>query len=112
MYLDFAKAFDKVPFMRLFKKLECHGIDGNVLNWIKSWLHDRKQQVSINKVYSDWKAVTSGVPQGSVLGPLLFVVYINDLDHGLISKIGKFADDTKMCKSVECLRDAEILRED
>ena len=112
VYLDFAKAFDKVPYERLFKKLVSHGIDGEVLYWIKNWLSGRRQQVSINRELSDWKNVTSGVPQGSVLGPVLFVIYINDLEMDLVSKIGKFADDTKMCKNVRSEVDAEILRTD
>ena len=112
VYLDFAKAFDKVPYMRLFRKLEAHGIEGVVLHWVKSWLSGRRQQVNINKECSNWKEVTSGVPQGSVLGPLLFVIYINDLEIDLISRIGKFADDTKISRQVGCFRDAEILQDD
>jgi ribonuclease P/MRP protein subunit RPP40 len=69
-------------------------------------------RVCINKELSSWKDVTSGVPQGSVLGPVLFILYVNDLGRGLVSKIGKFADDTKMCKSVNCVEDADILRND
>jgi hypothetical protein len=64
------------------------------------------------KELSDWKRVTSGVPQGSVLGPVLFLIYINDLESGLISKLGKFADDTKLCKSVNTAEDTEILQKD
>jgi len=112
VYLDFAKAFDKVPHRRLLKKLESHGINGKVSDWVKNWLSDRRQKVSINRESSSWQAVTSGVPQGSVLGPVLFIIYINDLETDLVSKIGKFADDTKMNKCVNTLQDAEILRDD
>jgi len=112
VYLDFAKAFDKVPHRRLAKKLEAHGIGGCILQWIENWLSKRRQCVGINGVYSSWRDVTSGVPQGSVLGPILFVIYINDLDSDLVSHIGKFADDTKMYKSVNCIADVEMLRND
>ena len=112
VYLDFAKAFDKVPHCRLFKKLEAHGLGGNVLNWIKGWLGNRRQKVCIDGESSDWAKVTSGVPQGSVLGPVLFLIYINDIDSNLISTIGKFADDTKMCKSVSSAEGVQKLRDD
>ena len=112
IYLDFAKAFDKVPHCRLFKKLEAHGIGGYVLNWIKEWLSNRRQKVCIDGEFSDWANVTSGVPQGSVLGPVLFLIYINDIDENLMSKIGKFADDTKIGKSVSSIEGVQTLRED
>ena len=112
VYLDFAKAFDKVPYERLFKKLEAHGVTGRVLNWIRNWLSSRRQKVCISQQDSFWRDVTSGVPQGSVLGPVLFLIYINDLDRNIISKLAKFADDTKICKNVRNVEDAVTLQKD
>ena len=100
IFLDFQKAFDKVPHKRLLFKLERIGVDGNVLKWIRGWLHDREQRVVVNGRSSTWQKVTSGVPQGSVLGPLLFLTYINDLDDSVQSSVKKFADDTKLYREV------------
>ena len=96
IYLDFKKAFDKVPHVRLVNKLETHGISGNVLQWIAEWLQGRQQRVVLNGSVSKWLHVLSGVPQRSILGPLLFIIFINDIDNGIVNKLLKFADDTKL----------------
>ena len=112
IYLDFAKAFDKVSHKRLFKKLESHGISGNVGKWIVNWLTGRRQKVYVSGVYSDWNNVISGVPQGSVLGPLLFLIFINDLDENILSSLKKFADDTKLFREINCNNDCQTLQDD
>ena len=115
IYLDFAKAFDKVPHLRLLQKLDCCGISGKVLTWIGSWLTDRKQRVVLNGKESEWLPVTSGVPQGSVLGPICFVVFINDIDEVVELVDGfiyKFADDTKFGKIIRCDEDRAAMQKD
>ncbi len=99
-YFDFAKAFDKVPRQPLLKKLKAKGADEVVVKWIEAWLTGRKQRVAINSAFSKESGVDSGVPQGSVLGPCLFIIFIDDLEvdieqEELNTFITKFADDTK-----------------
>ena len=112
IYLDFQKAFDKVPHRRLLKKVRALGVDGEIANWIENWLKDRRQRVAVNGHLSDWAPVISGVPQGSVLGPLLFIIYINDIDDDIGAKISKFAHDTKLGANVADLGNCLLLQQD
>jgi len=112
IYLDFQKAFNKVPHRRFVLKLEAHGIGGEILKWVENWLSERKQRVVLGGEFSEWRDTLSGVPQGSVLGPLLFIIYINDIDDQINSSLLKFADDTKIYFKVNSPENIETLRED
>ena len=112
IYLDFQKAFDKVPHQRLLLKLKAHGIGDSITDWIEQWLTDRRQRVVVDGEVSNWKSVLSGVPQGSVLGPILFLIYINDLDDSITSNVLKFADDTKLFRKVNTDVDKQHLQND
>ena len=99
IYLDFRKAFDTVPHERLLVKLEAYGIGGSIVNWIRNFLVNRHQVVRVGEEISGKIAVKSGIPQGSILGPILFTIFINDLPDSVHSSCKIFADDTKIYNS-------------
>ena len=112
IYFDLAKAFDSVPHTRLFTKLEAYGLTEKLLGWLRSYLVGRRQKVVINGHSSTWCEVSSGVPQGSVLGPLLFNIYVNDIASQVNSTILQFADDLKMFRVIHDVTDFNQLQED
>ena len=113
IYLDIKKAFDTVPHNRLLWKLKyTGGLRGKVLEWMRDYLRDRKMRTVIRDSYSSWRSVTSGVPQGSVIAPIMFQVYVNDMQNGVTSYMNLFADDAKISREIENQNDCKKLQKD
>lgn len=112
IYTDFMKAFDRVPHQRLLAKMRSYGISNDICNWVEMFLSNRSQMVVINGVQSNWESIKSGVPQGSVLGPVLFLLFINDLPEEVLSELLLYADDAKIYRTIKCEDDTVQLQRD
>ena len=112
LLLDFSKAFDTVAHNKLLNKLVHYGIQNSTHKWISAWLTDRTQRVMVEGALSNEVDVVSGVPQGTVLGPLMFLIYINDIDNNIQSSVRLFADDCILYRVIKSLDDCRCLQED
>ena len=112
IFLDLQKAFDTVPHKRLAVKLRAYGLKGNVLDWVEDFLHGRQQIVRVGNSMSDQTEIMSGVPQGSVLGPVLFLLFVNEIPGLVQSKVKMFADDMKIYRPVSSCEDVKIMQQD
>ena len=113
IYTDYSAAFQSVNHTLIIHKLEkSFNLNGNALNWFVSYLSDRRQRVVVNGKTSDWKPVTSGVPEGSILAPLIFSIFINDLPQHIQSNCLMYADDVKIFRKIESPSDGKRLQDD
>ena len=112
LFLDYSKAFDTVPHQRLLQQVKSFGIQGEALQWICSFLSNRRQRVRVNGQLSDFKPVLSGVPQGSILGPILFTLFVNDIPEEINNIISMYADDTKIYAAIQSDINSSSLADD
>jgi len=112
LYLDYRKAFDSVSHLRLLQKLKLYGIDGDLWVWLRNFLTGRRMKVGVQGTFSTWTDVLSGIPQGSILGPLLFLLFVNELPHWILNNMKMFADDTKLWTRIKTAQDGLSLQAD